>query len=657
MRKALVALAAVASLVVVPAARGQEQAPAGESRVRLASQTSWVGPGQELVLRVAVTTPRPPADVEVAVAVHRRVTSRTEFARTIEGRPRGAPVSVTSRALSELTVDVGGAVVVRLPVQDPALPPDGTQLRLRDEGVYPVRVELREAGGGTTLAELLTHLVYVTPPEEGGFKLGAALVLPVHAPPALQPDGSRRLSAGAAGSLAELARALEAHPAVPLTIAPTPETLEALASSQRAGDGETLAALRRGAAGRQTTPAPYVSISLPAMLAAGLAGEAAAQMDRGSETIERTLGARPDTRTWVAGDRLDEPTVARLRQQQVDRMVIPEDRMPPVDRPVTLAQPFELEVGTVRRPHVLAEDRGLAAHFAPTDDPVLAAHRLLADLAVVYLDRPGHVRAVVAAAPPSWRPTTAFLDTLLEGLASSPILYGSTLDGVFSTVPPATTPEGPPLVRRLGPVPAGPGGTLPATTLAAARRRLEAFASMLEPANPLDDSIEELLLVAQEANLRPRQRGAYLDAVEKRIDAQTSLIQVPENPSIRLTARNGEIPVTILSQAGYPVHVRVEVDSVQLAFPEGSARPVDLNRRNTTERFPVKARTSGAFPLRVRLVSPDGHLVVGRSQFTVRSTAASGVGMALSLGAGGFLVVWWARHHTQTRRNRRLVPA
>jgi hypothetical protein len=71
----------------------------------------------------------------------------------------------------------------------------------------------------------------------------------------------------------------------------------------------------------------------------------------------------------------------------------------------------------------------------------------------------------------------------------------------------------------------------------------------------------------------------------------------------------------------------------------------------------VQARTSGAFPLRVRLLSPDGSLTLVQSRFTVRSTAASGVGIVLSTGAGGFLLLWWARHLVRGRRNRRLVPA
>ncbi len=128
-------------------AAGQAQARdrPGQDRVQLASQSPWVGPGQELVLRVMVTTPRPPSEVELAVSVYRRLTSRSEFMRSFGGRPRGEPVSVTSRPLSAMAPDSAGAAVIRLPVQDPAQLAELPGLRLAAEGVYPVRVELREA--------------------------------------------------------------------------------------------------------------------------------------------------------------------------------------------------------------------------------------------------------------------------------------------------------------------------------------------------------------------------------------------------------------------------------------------------------------------------------------------------------------------------------
>ena len=39
----------------------------------------------------------------------------------------------------------------------------------------------------------------------------------------------------------------------------------------------------------------------------------------------------------------------------------------------------------------------------------------------------------------------------------------------------------------------------------------------------------------------------------------------------------------------------------------------------------------------------------------MQSTAVSGVGVVLSVGAALFLMVWWARHWRRTRRSRKLV--
>lgn len=655
--------AVVAAVVVLVGLVGPPPATSGVaaaaqqagSVLRLASQTPWVAPGEELVLRLNVTTAEVPADVELAVAVYRRFRNRSELTRTLADGPRGNPLTVVPPTpLAELATDPAGAVVVRLPVQDPAQPPDPARLRLSSEGVYPVRVELRETGGGRTLAGLVTHLVLTRPPQPGGYPLKVALVLPVHAPPALQPDGRRTLSRRTNG-LAALARSLGAYPFVPLTLLPTPETLAALDASPREEDEETLAALARSTAARQLAAATYVPLALPAFASPSLAAEAAIQLDRGAQVIERTLGRRPDPRTWVAEEDLDERSALRLQQQQVDRFVVPEPTLEPVDLDVTLAQPFELDVRAVRRPTAVAGDSGLAAHFGPATDPVLAAHRLLADLAVVYQDRPSRARAVVVVVPRSWRPDRAFLDSLLAGLSTSTVVSGTTVDDVFANVEPATTAGRAPLVRRLAPRAAG--ATVPAEDVRAARRRLVAFASMLTPDNALDDRIEELLMVAEGAGLRSGRRQEYLDGIAARIRSHTRAVQVPAHRSITLTARTGEIPVTVLSRTGYPLHVQIRVASEKLDFPKGSVRNVNLDRRSTTERFSVKARTSGSFPLRVSLVSPDGDLVLGNSRFTVRSTAASGVGVVLSVGAGGFLLLWWARHLVRGRRNRRLVPA
>ena len=68
------------------------------------------------------------------------------------------------------------------------------------------------------------------------------------------------------------------------------------------------------------------------------------------------------------------------------------------------------------------------------------------------------------------------------------------------------------------------------------------------------------------------------------------------------------------------------------------------------------ARASGAFPIRITLESPDGHLEVGRARITVRSTAASGASLVVAMGAATFLAVWWGRNAMKGRRARGLVP-
>jgi hypothetical protein len=630
------------------------QAPTGT--LKLASQTPWVGPGQELSMRVEATSAAPAASLELAVSVFRQVTSRSEFLLTLQDRIRGSALSTTAVPLNELAADPAGALTIRLPIQDPALPPDRARIRLRDEGVYPVRVELREAGGGRALDRLTTHLVYATPPTEGGLPLGFSWVLPVSAPPSLQPQGPRAVDQAASDRLALLAQRLDAHPDVPVTLQPTPETLEGLAASNREVDRNTVQTLADMAKTRQVVAGPYVPVVPGAFNGGGGESEFAAQLDRGADVLSTVLSVRADPRTWVAEDRIDEAGLERLRTQQVDRVVLPEAALAPANLSVTLTQPFDLQSRSLRRPAAAAADTELGNHFTQGDDPVLRAHVLLADLAVIYFDRPGKPRGVVAVTPRTWAPDAAFLDAVLAGLASSPIVKGVSLDDLFDDVPKATGARNSPLIRPLAANPAP--ASLPLAAIRAARGRLEAFATMLDADNRLTDDLEKVLLASESADLRTRQRTQYIEGVDGRVSAETGRLQVPASRTITLTARRGDIPVTVQWTGDYPVRVQVHVASDKLTFPGGSdTRIVELTRRNTTERFVVQARTSGAFPLRITLQSPDGNLVLGRARYTVRSTAASGVGIGLSIGAGAVLVLWWARNLAKGRRNRRLVPA
>ncbi|MEA2974440.1 MAG: hypothetical protein QOG82_2898 [Actinomycetota bacterium] len=647
------AAAAVLALAVAPAgARGAAQTSTtvpGGGRIDFVAQTPFVTlVDAQWGVRFNVTRPTGPSNLEVAVSVYAPVAFRSEFQETLDGQIFGEPeLPVSVFPLGSLTPEPNGDYSVAV------LAALGTQ-----DGVHPVRVELRDRDDFDVLDEFVTHLVYL-PGEHIGPKLGVSVVLPVHDQPALQPDGTRRRPDET--ELAGLALAIDSASNLPVSFVPTPETVATLVASNDPRAGAVLKSLRDAVAGQSLIGSTYVPVSLPALTAAGLEDEVALQMERGTSTLREVLRVpEPVSRTWVAQEPLDATSIDLLAARYgVDQVVAPEAGLTPIpDQLVTLTGPFQLD-GERASVHGVAADEGLSAHFADTDpqgraNPALSANHLLADLAVLYLDLPGEQRGVVALAPRDWQPDRVFLDTLRTGLAGEPVVEAIALDSLFATVPDATD-LGEPLIRRPA---VDPGGSLTGLVgdIRAVRGRLDALGSVLGPTNAVSGDLGERLLVAESADLRAvRDRQTYLTGVRESIDEQLGGIVMPQNRSITLTARRGEIPVTFQNHTGHPVKVVVLMESDKLDFPGGARLQIDLTRLNTTHRFPVVARTSGTFPIRITLESPDGDLIVGRARLTVRSTATSGVGLAISVGAALFLAVWWGRHALKGRRAKRLM--
>jgi len=623
-------------------------APTGA--LSLVDQSAFVRAGENLVLCVRVSGVADPSQVELAVFTYSRLLNRTNFLHTLDGKSLGKQLGFVRVPLERVQVGGCGADSFFLSVP----PPESAS-----GGVYPVRVELRGTGDTTAvISSFVTHLVYVASlPVTQPIKV--AVVLPVHDAPALQPGGARHL--GHLDDIRALAGALESVADVPVVLDPTPETLDALTVS--ATGREALASLRNAVRGRQVLAGPYVPVDMPALLDARLGDEAGAQLTAGSDVVAQRLlaeGQRPDPRTWVARDPIDQGSLADLRGRGFDRLVLPAANLSPLRDGLDAAnraRPFTIEARPGSRQTAFVADPDLSAHFVDGGDDVLHAHQLLADLAFIYFEVPNEPtggRGVVAVAPRSWRPTGAFLRALLLGLRANPVVSATTLDGLFTSVP-AGVDRRKPLERTL--VPSPRPAPYPAHALNAARARLDGFASVVGRENPLPDRLSNRLLVSQSVELRTSRRAAYLYAVNATIKDQMARIKLPTGRTITLTAREGEIPISFRNETGYPVHIQVRIKSEKLILRASDrVRPLDLSRLNTTARFPVKARTSGDTGLNIVVVSPDGTLQIANTLLTVRSTAASGVGIVLSAGAALFLVVWWGRDFRRGRRARRLVP-
>jgi hypothetical protein len=193
------------------------------------------------------------------------------------------------------------------------------------------------------------------------------------------------------------------------------------------------------------------------------------------------------------------------------------------------------------------------------------------------------------------------------------------------------------------------------------RSQLAAYRSLIGPTNPRFDPFDRLLLVSGASGLDSDERQAYVDAAVAGIDREFAAIETPARQTINLTAREGELPISLRNSADYQMTVRLQFDSDKLEFPDQPDGVVPAfvlpPAQTSTIDVEVRTRSSGAFPLEVTVLSPDGTRSLDDVRFTVRSTVVSGVGLVLSIGAGAFLALWWARNFRKTRRDRRLVGA
>lgn len=133
------------------------------------------------------------------------------------------------------------------------------------------------------------------------------------------------------------------------------------------------------------------------------------------------------------------------------------------------------------------------------------------------------------------------------------------------------------------------------------------------------------------------------------VERNKRLVTAPEG-SVTFTSQRGSVPVTVRNGNSFPARVRIELSSTKLEFPAGSSRTLTVEPPGDTVVFSALARSTGTFPVHVRLTSPDGRVVFSASGITVRSTAANVAGLALTAGAAVFFAVWLIRSLRRRRR-------
>lgn len=641
-----------------PASVPDRTSTVGSAQIELAGQTPVVPPGGTFAMRLDLEGV--PADGSLRMVLHRPVRSRSELALSMEGDGLRSQVFGTSTFLSALPLQPDGTRRLTL-----SLDPAAGGVPLRTEGVYPVEVVAQDADGAP-LATLMTHLI--VPPETGDDSppLGVAVVAEVDAPPALRPDGTTQLARARVDAMTELVSGLLAAPDVPVTLAVRPETIDALAASPEPGDLELVDAMRTVAADRTVLALPYVEVSPDSLAASDLLSELTEQRERGRQVLTDALGVEPTGSAWLAPPKLGADGLAALAFSGAERVVVSDTDLEPLDDGIisySLAQPFLLagpddgarDSGVDGLLQAMATDPVILDRLDTDGSPGLVASRVLSEVAFLRLEQPGIARSVVL--PMGTGTPARVVQLVLDGLGSGSPFAPMDLDDAFDHAVPLLDRGDNQVDRRLVPVQPNVMRSSDARALRDARAHVETYVELVGADSPRAEPLARHLLLATATGLTGADRRGHIDEVESSIDAVTDAVSTPATFTLTLTAREGTVPLTIRNDSGVPLHVTVRLRSQKLEFPDGDTIDQVLTDESTRIDINVRALASGAFPLEVDVTSPDGKRSLATTLYTVRSTAVSGAGLVLSVGAGVFLIAWWASHWRRTRRSAKLVAA
>ena len=231
-----------------------------------------------------------------------------------------------------------------------------------------------------------------------------------------------------------------------------------------------------------------------------------------------------------------------------------------------------------------------------------------------------------------------------------------TLDQYFAQGPVGGNRE--PAVRHLQSGPARGGiSKTSAQKIATARIQLDSYCCgtgrAVDGRPPEMDALSDALLGTETRGLSTVGRTAAINTYNRAFVDQIAKISIATEHTVTFTSGRAPIPITVLNNATYPVTVVMTLASDEFTFPNGNTRTLTLNRPTTSVRVVAQARSSGGrLPIDVTLRTPDGQLLLARTELTVHSTAISFVGVALTVLAGIVLLVWCARTWRRSRRAR-----
>ncbi|MGC5627802.1 DUF6049 family protein [Georgenia sp. Z1344] len=347
---------------------------------------------------------------------------------------------------------------------------------------------------------------------------------------------------------------------------------------------------------------------------------------------------------WPATEEVDTETVELAHDASAGVTVLPGPVLTPAsDLTYTVSGRADVELGGARAlpaPALVTEERasalleGTVLPWSTGDETSLsdvqARQLLLADLAVVFRERPSDPRPLLLAYDRTTAPEAAVVGDVAHALADAPWVELTSLAEL--RLAPAASTDPLSLPDRV--VGAGELGSAELERAEATERLAAAVATMTDPPHPVTASAALAVRTAVSAGWRddPTSRETLVGGWFHTLTTATHAVRATPTSPINLIASTADLPVRVVNDGETDARVTVVVDpdDPRLEAPEGVEIVVPAGGQETA-LVPVSAIGSGDLPVQVRLVTPDGDQIGDAATIVVRVRAGwEGTGVRIA---------------------------
>lgn len=594
------------------------------------------------------------ADAGFRAHLYAPVTTRAELMGSLAHRTPESPVaSWLIDDVREIGTDESG-VFVLVPVRMPDGVADEGPDAAGDGWPMPLRLEL-VGSDGSVQAEFHTFLTPSSDSagDDAGPPLMVAMVLDLRLPPSHLADGSAAVDEASLDRVLGLAEVLIERSGVPLSVAVSPETLDALALI---GDDTSVAVLRAALRSRQLLTTTWTSLDLYDWTRAvrvdvvldGLRKSAEALRWAGLEASPVMHVEHPPTVRVV--NAVTEPAIG-VNAFVADAIGAGGGPLPPV---TSIADASD-------RSFLMAQADPTLGAMLQWPDPELGAQWALAELSRMATEGTPDavvVSAVAAGPDPDLFESSplslltisalepAALALLLDGIDADPSLRPATVDDVLASQAPVGAVDQALTYRRHDPR----DFNLYLARRMQVEQRLDAYESFLSGDPFLVAPLRTLLAVSASEHLTTGELTGFLNAVDQQVTQGTAGVEFVGRGPITVVERDADLPVTLMNNQPAPVTVALELTSDSVDLKQGERAVLTLEPGRNDLSVPVQATASGRASVRVAVTTPDeaGAMTLATGTLSVRFADAEGLGLLILILAAAVLAAWWL----QTLRRR-----